>query len=87
MNHSNRHPVSRWARSVKSEGVGENSIPRARFYLVWLNIVLQLLYPLALAFTPAVRAAVNSSHQEAVVNTAQQLPDLGSSASSEANPF
>ncbi|WP_161785984.1 inverse autotransporter beta domain-containing protein [Aeromonas lacus] len=55
--------------------------------MVWLNIVLQLLYPLALAFTPVVRAAVASSNQEAVVNITQQLPDLGSLANSTANTF
>ncbi|MFM5592501.1 inverse autotransporter beta domain-containing protein [Aeromonas veronii] len=66
--------------------VGSNAM-RVKHGLVWLNIVLQLSYPLALAFTPAVRAAVNSSNQDAVVNTAQQLSDLGSSASSAANPF
>uniref|UniRef100_UPI003BA19AE4 hypothetical protein n=1 Tax=Aeromonas jandaei TaxID=650 RepID=UPI003BA19AE4 len=75
---------AKWAGSGSQ--VGFNAM-RLKHGLAWLNIVLQLLYPLALAFTPAVRAAVNSSNQEAVVNTAQQLPDLGSSASSEANPF
>ncbi|MGY3864041.1 hypothetical protein ACW5WN_21020, partial [Aeromonas lacus] len=52
---------ARWAGSGSQ--VCSNTM-RAKYRLAWLNIVLQLLYPLALAFTPVVRAAVASSNQE-----------------------
>ncbi|MGL6627798.1 inverse autotransporter beta domain-containing protein, partial [Aeromonas jandaei] len=57
------------------------------FYIVWLNIMLQFLYPVMLVFTPTVRAAqqpANSSNSQVVevLNNEQTLPDLGSSISS-----
>ena len=94
MNHSNRNrrPVVRWPVH-RGEGVITRVLVvflcgvQVRLYFVWLDIVLQLLYPLALALTPAVHAEVNSSNQDVVVNAAQRLPDLGSSASSTAYSF